>query len=187
MPGLPGRACPAPRGRRDAPSPQDMRCPLLRKTAMTIDLIQKYPGAGSFKFGDSDAMCAELIALVRAGKKTATCGRVADFEDDGCGLPVVGRCDIASNWDGSPAVVIRTVSVERMTFDEIGEEFALAEGENETYAGWRRDHRAYFERNGGWAGDMEMICERFEVVEDLADMEPVDGGQNAHPTDGRES
>ena len=25
-----------------------------------------------------------------------------------------------------------------------------------------------------WAGDMEMNCERFEVVEDLADMEPVE-------------
>ncbi len=141
---------------------------------MTIDLIEKYPGAGSFKFGDSDAMNAELIALVRAGKKTATCGRVSDFEDDGCGLPVVGRCDIIANWDDSPAVVIRTVSVERMAFDKIGEAFALAEGENEDYTGWRRDHIAYFKRNGGWSGDMEMICERFEVVEDLADFEPAD-------------
>jgi len=141
---------------------------------MTIDLIKKYPGAGSFKFGDSDAMNGELIALVRAGKKTATCGRASDFEPGGEDLPVVGRRDIITNWDGSPAVVIETLSVERMRFDEIGEDFALAEGENEDYAGWRRDHRAYFERNGGWAGDMEMICERFEVVEDLYDMEPVE-------------
>ena len=141
---------------------------------MTIDLIKKYPGAGSFKFGDSDAMNAELIALVRSGKKTATCGRASDFEPDGEGLPVVGRRDIVTNWDGSPAVVIETLSVERMKFDEIGEDFALAEGENEDYASWRRDHRAYFERNGGWAPDMEMICERFEVVEDLVDMEPVE-------------
>lgn len=140
---------------------------------MTIDLIEKYPGAGAFKFGDSDAMNADLIALVRAGKKTATCGKAADFEADGDDLPVAGRCDIITNWDDSPAVVIRTVSVERIRFNKISEEFALAEGENETYAGWRRDHKAYFERNGGWAGDMEMICERFEVVEDLIDMEPV--------------
>ena len=150
---------------------------------MTIDLVKKYPGAGSFKFGDSDAMNAGLIALVRAGKKTATCGRASDFEDDPGAVTVVGRSDIVTNWDGSPAVVIKTLSVQRMTFDAIGEEFALAEGANADYAGWRRDYIAYFERNGGWAGDMEMICERFEVVEDLVDMEPVDGGQNAHPTD----
>ena len=141
---------------------------------MTIDLIEKYPGAGSFKFGDSDAMNGELIALVRAGKKTATCGKASDFEAGGDDLPVAGRCDIVTNWDDSPAVVIRTVSVERMAFDKIGEAFALAEGENEDYAGWRRDHIAFFKRNGGWSGDMEMICERFEVVEDLADFEPAE-------------
>lgn len=140
---------------------------------MTIDLIKKYPGAGSFKFGDSDGMNAELIALVRSRKKTATCGKASDFAD-GEGLPLVGRCDIVTNWDDSPAVVIRTTSVERMSFDAISEGFALAEGENADYAGWRRDHIAYFERNGGWSGDMEMICERFEMVEDLADMEPVE-------------
>jgi uncharacterized protein YhfF len=141
---------------------------------MTIDLIQKYPGAGSFKFGDSDAMNADLIALVRAGKKTATCGKASDFADEPEALPVVGRRDIVTNWDGSPAVVIETVSVGRMAFDAIGVGFALAEGENEDYDGWRCDHIAYFKRNGGWAGDMEMICERFVMVEDLVDMEVVE-------------
>jgi len=150
---------------------------------MTIDLIEKYPGAGMFRFGDNAELCARLIDLVRVGKKTATCGALRDFEAGGEDMPVVGRCDIAQNWDGSPAVVIRTTSVERMAFDKIGEAFALAEGENGDYAGWRRDHMAYFKRNGGWAGDMEIICERFEVIEDLVDMEPADGGQNAHPTD----
>ncbi len=140
---------------------------------MTIDLIQKYPGAGSFKFGDSDAMNAALIALVRAREKTATCGKASDFDGEPEALPVVGRRDIVTNWDGSPAVVIETVSVEQMAFDAIGVGFALAEGENEDYDGWRRDHIAYFKRNGGWAGDMEMICERFVMVEDLVDMEVV--------------
>ncbi len=51
------------------------------------------------------------------------------------------------------------------TFAEIDEDFALAEGENDDLEGWRRDHRAYFERNGGWNPDMDLICERFEVVE----------------------
>jgi len=138
-----------------------------------IDLIEKYPGAGSFKFGDSDGMNAEVIALVRAGKKTATCGKASDFEDDPGAVPVVGRYDIVTNWDGSPTVVIRTVSVERMAFNTIGVGFALAEGEDETHAAWYVSHREYFMRNGGWSGDMEMICERFEVVEDLVEFEAV--------------
>jgi uncharacterized protein YhfF len=141
---------------------------------MTIDLNEKYPGAGSFKFGDSDAMNAELIALVRAGKKTATMAKAADFADEPEALPVVGRRDIVTNWDGSPAVVVETTSVERKAFDQIDEAFALAEGEDETHADWHQSHRAYFERNGGWSGDMEMICERFKVVEDLIDWESAE-------------
>ena len=141
---------------------------------MTIDLNEKYPGAGSFKFGDSDAMNAELIALVRAGKKTATCGKASDFVDDPGSVPLVGRRDIVTNWDGSPAVVIETVSVERKAFDQIDEGFALAEGEDETHGDWHKSHVAYFERNGGWSGDMEMICERFKVVEDLIDWESAE-------------
>ncbi len=141
---------------------------------MTIDLIEKYPGAGMFKFGDSAELCARLISLVRKGKKTATCGALRDFAAGGEDMPVVGRCDIATHWDGSPAVVIRTTSVERMAFDKIGEDFALAEGENEDYKGWRRDHIEFFKRNGGFTGKMEIVCERFEVVEDLADFEPAD-------------
>jgi uncharacterized protein YhfF len=141
---------------------------------MTIDLIEKYPGAGAFKFGDSDAMNSELIALVRAGTKTATCGAAREFEPGGEDLPVVGRRDIVTNWDDSPAVVIRTVSVERMAFNAIAEAFALAEGQDETHAAWYIRQREYFMRNGGWDGDMEIICERFEMVEDLADFEPAD-------------
>ncbi|MFV2034474.1 MAG: ASCH domain-containing protein [Halocynthiibacter sp.] len=122
-------------------------------------------------FGDSDAVNANLIALVRAGKKTATCSKASDFEDRKEELPKVGQREIVTQWDGTPAVVIETLSVERMRFDDIGEGFSLAEGENQTHAGWHEDHRAYFERNGGWAADMDMICERFRVVEDLTDRE----------------
>ena len=134
---------------------------------MTSSLLSKDPNAVTFRFGDSDAMNRELIALVRAGKKRATMGRLSDFGPGKEAKPVVGRCDIITEWDGTPAVVVRTVSVEEMPLNEISEDFALAEGENETYREWYDDHRRYFERNGGWAPDMMMICERFEVVEDL--------------------
>jgi uncharacterized protein YhfF len=139
---------------------------------MIEDLRQRYPNAVTFRFGDSDAMNRELIALVRAGKKRATMGRLADFGPGKEAKPVVGRCDIITDWDGTPAVVVRTVLVEEMPLNEISEDFALAEGENETYQEWYDDHRRYFERNGGWAPDMMMICERFEVVEDLAGLQP---------------
>ena len=134
---------------------------------MTSSLLTKYPDAVTFRFGDSDAMNRELIALVRAGKKRATMGRLSDFGPGKEAKPVVGRCDIVTHWDGTPAAVVRTTHVEELPLNEITEDFALAEGESETYEEWYDDHRRYFERNGGWAPDMMMICERFEVVEDL--------------------
>ena len=34
----------------------------------------KYPGSVTLTFGDSEGLCTEFLALVRTGKKTATCG-----------------------------------------------------------------------------------------------------------------
>lgn len=126
---------------------------------------QKYPDAQMFTFGDSKPLCDELLALVRAGKKTATCGALSEFEDDPAAMPKVGRTDIAQTWEGEPAVAIRTVSVEIKAFEDVDEAFALQEGEDDDLEGWRRGHRSYFERNGGFDPRMKLVCERFEVVE----------------------
>ena len=134
---------------------------------MTRDLNDDYPGAGTFKFGDNPELCARLLRLVREGKKTATCGDAREFDAEPESMPVVGRCDIACEWDGTPALVIRTVEVTRRRYCDVDADFALAEGENETLEGWRKDHKAVFKRNGGWHPEMELICERFELVEVL--------------------
>lgn len=133
------------------------------------DLQVTYPGAGTFTFGDSPELCAELLDLVRQGRKTATCEALAAFDDDPKSKPQPGRCDIAANWDGTPALVIRTTKVQKVRFKDVTEEMALAEGENDTLDGWRRDHEAYFKRNGGFDPEMMLLFEHFELVEDLSD------------------
>ncbi|WP_246100727.1 ASCH domain-containing protein [Palleronia caenipelagi] len=130
--------------------------------------MRRYPGATTFTFGDCPELSARLLALVRQGQKTATCGALRDFGVEGEPLPVQGRRDIALNWDGTPELVIETTSVEILHFDEVPEVFALAEGENTDLAGWRADHRAFFTQNGGWSEDMLLVCERFHLVEDLS-------------------
>ena len=133
----------------------------------TEDLQETYPGAGTFKFGDSKDLCQDLIQLVRNGKKTATCGAASDFADEPEAMPVVGRCDIAANWDGTPALVIRTTKVSEVRFCDVTEEMALMEGENDSLVGWRKAHKAFFKRNGGYDPEMLLIFEEFELVEDL--------------------
>ncbi|WP_282119175.1 ASCH domain-containing protein [Ruegeria atlantica] len=129
----------------------------------------RYPDAQTFKFGDSAILSAELLALVRAGQKTATCGALRDYPEGSLDTPVVGRRDIALEWDDRPALVIETVEVSICRYCDMTEDFALAEGENETLDGWREDHRRYFERNGGFDPEMELLCERFRLIEDLVD------------------
>lgn len=131
-------------------------------------LRTRYHDAVTFRYGDSAALCSRLLDLVRSGRKTASCGAARDFGEGGEAMPVVGRRDIALNWDGTPALVIETTEVTRRRFCDVSADFALAEGENGTLEGWRRDHRAFFERNGGWSPEMELICERFVVVEVIA-------------------
>lgn len=128
----------------------------------------------TFVFGDSQELCDQLLALVRAGKKTATCGALRDFGPDGEPLPQVGRRDTALNWDGTPALVIETVEVSMKRFCEVDESFALDEGENDSLAGWREDHRQYFQRNGGFDPQMMLVCERFRLIHDHQTGEPLD-------------
>lgn len=133
------------------------------------NLQDTYPGAGTFKFGDSADLSARLIELVRSGKKRATCGALADFADDPASMPVVGRTDIAANWDGTPALVIKTLKVDQIRFCDVTKEMALAEGEDESLEGWREGHQAFFARNGGFDPEMMLVFEHFDLIEDLAD------------------
>ena len=137
----------------------------------TEDLQDTYPGAGTFKFGDSAELCQHLIALVRQNRKSATSAALAEFADEPEAMPVVGRCDIVANWDGTPALVVRTTDVVEVRYCDVTEEMALAEGENDTLLGWRKDHKAFFKRNGGFDPEMMLVFEHFELVEDLAGRE----------------
>jgi len=134
---------------------------------MIEDLQDTYPGAGTFKLGHNAETSAELIALVRAKKKHAECAALSEFGGDMTSMPKVGRCDIIANWDGTPAVVVKTTSVKTLPFSEVTARMAIAEGEHETLADWRKAREAHFKKNGGFKPDMMLVFEFFEVVENL--------------------
>jgi len=131
------------------------------------DLQDTYPGAGTFKLGVDAETSAKLIALVRSKTKHAECAALAEFGGDMTAMPKVGRCDIIANWDGSPAVVIKTTSIKTLRFNEVTERMAVAEGEHKTLAQWRRAREAAFKRDGTFKPDMMLVFEFFEVVENL--------------------
>lgn len=129
--------------------------------------MSKNEEAVTFTFGDNEALCIELLNLIRSGDKTATCGALREFGPGGDAMPVVGRQDIALNWDGTSALLLETLEVTHVRFCDVEEEFAFAEGENEDLEGWRRDHQAYFERNGGFEDELMLVCERFRLVKNF--------------------
>ena len=122
--------------------------------------------AVAFSFGDSPDMADELLALVLAGVKTATCGALGHYGPGGEAMPAVGRRDVVLDGRGRRAAVIETIELELRRFDEVDERFARDEGEGDrSLAWWREAHRGYFERNGGFSPDMQLVCERFRLVE----------------------
>lgn len=129
-------------------------------------LLARYPGAVPTRFGDSAALSARLLALIAAGAKTATCGALAHYHEDGAPLPQVGQIMVALDHDDRPVIAYEVIDVTIRPFSDIPADFALAEGEGD-FADWRAGHIDYFNRNGGFDPDMGIVCERFRLVEVL--------------------
>lgn len=138
-------------------------------------LMARFPGAVTFRFGDGPELSSKLLALVRAGRKRATCSAEAEIAA-GETPPEVGRCDIVLDFDDVPQLVVRTEELRRTRYCDMTEEMALLEGEDADLAGWRTGHEAYYRRLGIFDPEMGLIWERFEVVEDLSPETARGGG-----------
>ena len=124
---------------------------------------QDYRDLPRFAFGDGPALADELVDLVIAGRKTATC-----MTPDDPNRPQVGQRWVVLDGRGEPACVIETTELTERRFEEVDEAFARDEGEGDrTLETWRRNHRIYFGRLGKYEDGMTLLCERFRLVEVL--------------------
>lgn len=127
----------------------------------------KYKGAFAYSVGDSAALNAEILALMRSGAKTGTCDAWAIYVDGTEQLPVVGRVDMALDWEGRPALATGTLAVERITFDKMVEVRVAQQGEFRDLIHWRLGYEAHLTRAGRFAPDVDVMFERFEIIEDF--------------------
>ena len=133
---------------------------------MELDAAKaRHPGAEAFRFGDNAKLNAEVLALVLRGAKTVTCDAVAGFAARGEPLPEPGRVDIACDWEWRPVCALRTVEVLRMPFADMPDDLIAAQGEFADLEDWRRGYAAYLGRTVGFEPGLEMLVERFELVE----------------------
>jgi uncharacterized protein YhfF len=118
----------------------------------------------TFSFGDGPELANELVELVLAGTKRATCWA----ECQGLLSAEVGKLMVALDGYGVPRAVLRTLELNKRRFNEVDEAFAFDEGEGDrSLRFWRDAHRRYFTRLGRYAPDMMLWCERFAVVEHI--------------------
>jgi uncharacterized protein YhfF len=121
-------------------------------------------------FGDSPELAASLAELVMTGPKRATTGLLAEMQAEGLALPTVGGYSLVTDYHGAPLMILRSTRVDIQPFATVDADFAAAEGEGDgSLAYWRDAHERYFKRSCArlgiaWRRDLEVICERFEVV-----------------------
>lgn len=101
-----------------------------------------------FAFGDSPEMADELLALVLAGKKTATVSVILDDEQ----MPNVGDLSLVLDGRGNPACVIKTVHLETVKFCDLTWDMVKLEGEDDNFEQWQAGHIRYFTRDAAKRG-----------------------------------
>ena len=124
----------------------------------------------AFHFGDKEAHADQLSELVLCGKKVATASLLWEYETGDSRPPEPGDLSVVTDWHGSPLCVIETLDVDIRPFEDVGPEFAAAEGEGDlSLEHWRQVHWAYYGRvckrlARQRSMDMPVVCERFRLI-----------------------
>lgn len=134
--------------------------------ALTLDQLRsKYPDALAWSFGDSPELASQLSTLVIAGKKVATCGALLTWNAE-ASKPQPGGYSIILNGDNLPVCVIRTTGLFLTRFDRVTPEMAMLEGEGDlSLDHWKQEHQRFFQREGTFHPEMELVFETFQLAE----------------------
>lgn len=131
----------------------------------------------AFGDGESVQMADELLALVLAGTKTATCMSAWSWDEEFETPLVPGMLSVILDGSKTPRCVVETISVTRLAYQDVTADFARAEGEHTpadldddaVLKHWRAGHWAFYARTLPLIGrepseEMPVLCERFKVI-----------------------
>lgn len=131
-------------------------------------LKMHYPDALAWQFGDSPELADELVQQVLSGRKTATCGSLISFQQEQARgeAALAGSNNIILNGSGQAMCVIRMLTTDVIRFCDVTAELARKEGEGDlSLEHWRQCHRLFFEREGTFSAEMELVFQEFELIE----------------------
>jgi len=131
--------------------------------------LARFPGAQTYRPGDSRDLNQTILRLIRQGRKTVSCDAWSAFEDGTEALPVAGRVDIALDWNRAPALATRTVQVEQVRFCDMTADKVAAQGEFRDLEHWVQGYRSYLARTGHFNTTMPLMVETFQMVHDFGE------------------
>ena len=122
------------------------------------------------RYGDSEALCEELLALIRSGRKRAGTSLLWGVVADGEELPRVGDIEVVLNFRDEPVLITRVVETEVVPYSSVTARYATIEGEGDgSLSYWRQGHWAFFSRECARIGrqpseNMPVVCSVFELL-----------------------
>ncbi|MEX5599702.1 ASCH domain-containing protein [Pseudophaeobacter sp. C1-32P7] len=137
------------------------------------EALAAFPVAQSYRPGDSSALNAEIIGLIRSGAKTVSCEAWSVFDHGLESFPEAGRVDIVLNWDGTAACATETVKVDKVRFCDVTAEMVPPQGEFKDLEHWRAGYESYLTRTGRFHQNAPMMVETFRLVRDFGDHKDV--------------
>ena len=129
--------------------------------------IERIDGHRLIEFGDDAEMRDRLLDFVFNGNKRATAAMLDyDYEEDEP-VEAVGEIFILVGNENEPVGKIQVTRVDVVRFDEVPDEFALAEAEGDlTGYDFRKSHREFWEGCGYEVKPESMVvCMYFDLIE----------------------
>ena len=129
--------------------------------------VERIDGHRLIEFGDGAEMRDRLLDFVFNGNKRATAGMLEYDYDEDEPVESVGEIFILVGNDNQPVGKIQITRVDVVRFDEVSDEFALAEAEGDLSGDdFRNSHRAFWEGCGYEVKPESMVvCAYFELLE----------------------
>ena len=129
--------------------------------------VERIDGHRILEFGDGAEMRDRLLDFVFNGNKRATAGMLEYDYDEDEPVESVGEIFILVGNENQPVGKIQITRVDVVRFDQVSDEFALAEAEGDLSGDdFRNSHRAFWEGCGYEVKPESMVvCAYFELLE----------------------
>lgn len=129
--------------------------------------FERIDGHRTIEFGNPGTSRDTILHFLFHGNKRATAGLLEHDYDEGEPVEHVGEILVVVGNENEPLGKIQITRVEIVRFDEVSDEFALAEAEGDLSGDdFRKSHREFWEGCGYEVKpDSQVVCAYFELIE----------------------